>query len=446
MDEKQKFLDKLGSAIFPQPGLDDLLAMATHASGFKRENAVRRLGMLGNPTAIPHLIVRANDWVPQVRAAAREALSKLLRTGNGEAFVASLPGIVHLRTCTRDDHTGLLQAVQEFLLREDNAHHLLAGLHSPDRQVARLAIRLLVERQRMTATELISAGLSHKDEVVRSTVIDLLRVLGAGDFSAVIAKALRDPYMPVRREAFQQLMARDPEAGLCSARDLLFDGSASIREIAVRRLLAAAEPVEQIYADALTRDRSRVAVVTCVLWGWAFMNSQSRIEQVRQLLNARSPSVRRCALQTIAKLLRNDARHYLEAGLVDESPAVCKEAARLIISIDDKPGVARLISIAGQSGLRHVAIACCRVARHGSKWDWLKFILEAYGAVDAAVSPETVSKEIDAWERRFNRSSAQPDSDSMKQIVSALHACESKLTAEQIELMRFTLRCYGAPL
>jgi HEAT repeat protein len=446
MDERQKLLNKLGSAIFPRSGLDDLLAMASHASGFKRENAVRRLGMLGNPMAIPHLIVRANDWVPQVRAAARDALSALLRAGNGEAFVASLPAIMHLQTCTRDDHTGLLHAVQEFLLREDNAHHLVAGLHGPDRRVARLAIRLLVERRRMTATELVAVGLSHKDEVVRSTVIDLLKVLEAGDFSAVVAKALCDPYMPVRREAFQQLMARDPEAGLCSARDLLFDGSASIREIAVRRLLAAAEPVEQIYADALTRDRSRVAVVTCVLWGWAFMNSQTRIEQVRQHLNARLPSVRRSALQTIAKLLRNDAKHHLEAALADESPAVCKEAARLIISIDDKPGVARLISIARQSGQCHVAIACCRVARHGSKWDWLKFILKAYGAVDAAVTREAVSKEIDTWEQRFNRSSAQPDSGSMDEIVSALHACEDQLTAKQLQLLRFTLRCYGAPL
>lgn len=444
MDDKQKLLSKLGSAIFSQPGLEDLLAMSSHASGFKRENAVRRLGILGNPTAIPHLIVRANDWVPQVRAAARDALSKLLRTGNGEAFVASLPAIVHLQTCTRDDHSELLQAVQEFLLREDNLHHLVAGLHSPDHQVARLATRLLVERQRIAATELIAAGLSHKDVVVRSTVVDLLRGLEAGDFSAAVAIALRDPYMPVRREAFQQLLARDVEAGLRAARDLLFDGSVSVREIAVRRLMDAGEPVEQIYAGALTGDASRVAVVTCVLWGWAFMDSQPRTEQVRQLLDARFPSVRRAALQAIAKLLRNDAKLYLEAGLADESPAVCKEAARLIIRVGDKPGSERLMSIARQSGLPHVAIACCRVARDGSKWEWLKFILKVYGASDAAVTREAFSREIDTWEQTFNRSSAQPDMGSMKEIVSALHVCEAKLSAEQLQLLKFTLRSYGA--
>jgi HEAT repeat protein len=437
MDEKQNFLNK---------GLDELLAMASNRSGFERENAVRRLGMLGNPMAIPYLTVRANDWVPQVRVAARDALSNLLRTGNGAAFVACLPAIMHLQTCMRDDHTGLLQAVQDFLLREENVHHLVAGLDDPDARVARLATRLLMERQRMTVPELVAAGLSHKDAVVRSIVIDLLGQLEADDFSAAVIKALRDPYMPVRREAFQQLLARDAEAGLRVSRDMLFDTSASIREIAIRQLLAADEPVEQMYAVALTGDHDRVATVCCVLWGWAFLSSSSRLEQVKQRLDSRFPAVRRSALQAVAKLLPKDAKPHLEAALADESPAVCKEAVRLMVRSDDKPGADRLVAIAKTSGLRHVAVACCRVARYGSKWGWLKFILEAYGAIDPVVTGEMFSAEIDAWEIQFNRGSAQPDLGSLQEIVSALRICEARLSSGQIRLLKFTLRSYGAPL
>jgi HEAT repeat protein len=446
MDEKRNILSKLGSAILPQPGLEDLLAMSSHASGYKRENAVRRIGMLGNPAALPYLIVRTNDWVPQVRAAARDALRKLLRAGNGEAFVASLPAIMHLQTCTRDDHRELMQAVQDYLLHEENVPHLIAGLNSRDAQIARLATRLLVEHRRVPATALVTTGLSHKDVVVRSIVIDLLRGLDEGAFSEAVAKALRDSYMPVRREAFQQLLARNVEAGLRVARDMLFDRSASIREIAVRRLLNAGEPVEQIYAGALTGDGDRVSVVTCVLWSWAFMNSQVRSEQARQLLYGASPAVRRSALLTIAKLLRSDAGPDLEVALADESPAVCKEAARLITRLEDRPSAERLISIAGASGPRHVAIACCRVARHGSKWGWLKFILKVYGAPDSAVSHETFSTEIDVWEARFNRSNAQPDAGLLQEIVSALRICEAKLSVNQLRLLMFTLRGNGAVL
>lgn len=444
MDEKKNTSDQAGPAVWPPPGFVELLAMSSHGSGFKRENAVRRLGMIGNPLALPYLIERANDWVPQVRAAARDALSKLLRAENAEAFVTALPKLLHLQTCLRDDHTALLQAVQDFLLREENVHHLLAGLQNPDVQVARVATRWLVERSRVAPAAIVAAGLSNKDAIVRSIVLELLGRLDEQTLGKWIAMALSDSYMPVRREAFQQLLARDAEAGLRVARDMLFDRSASIREIAVRRLLDAREPVEQLYDSALVSGRGRVAIVTCVLWSWAFMNCKGRSEQVRTLLASRSPSVRRAALQTIVRLIGDDAEMDAEAALADASPAVCKEAARLIVKMKGFARADRLVTIAQANGLAHVAIACCRVARSVNKWEWLKFVLKVYGAPDAAVDKETFSNEIDAWDQQFNRSNAQPDAALLLQIVFALHACENKLTADQLRMLKFTLKGYAA--
>jgi len=345
----------------------------------------------------------------------------------------------------RGDHTGLVQAVQDFLLREENVHHLLAGLQSSDTRVARAAMRLLIERARVAPAAIVAAGLSNKDVIVRSTVIDLLSHLDEQAFGRLIAKALRDPYTPVRREAFQQLLVRDVETGLRSAHDMLLDRSASIREIAVRRLLDAGEPVEQIYASALASEGGRVAIVTCVLWSWAFMNCQGRSEQVRELLGSRSPTVRRSALQTIARLLGDDAATDLEAALADVSSAVCKEAARLIIKSNAAPGADRLIAIATSSRLRHVAIACCRVARSGNKWDWLKLILKVYGAPDAPVDQTTFYTEIETWDLQYNRSNAQPYATSMQEIIAALRVCEAKLTVNQLRLLKFTLKGHTAP-
>jgi hypothetical protein len=230
------------------------------------------------------------------------------------------------------------------------------------------------------------------------------------------------------------------------ARRMLFDPSASVREIAVDRLLNAGEPVEQIYAGALTGEGHRVAIVTCVLWSWAYLSNRSRSGQVVQMLDAEFPAVRRTALQTIVRLLGEDARPYLEAALADRSPSVCKEAARLIIRSGHKPDAERLVTIARASGLRHAAVASCRVARHVNKWDWLKVILKLYGAADSAVTQETFSSEVDVWEAQFNRSSAQPDMRSLEEIVSALRASRAKLTESQVRLLEFTLRSYSAPL
>ena len=439
MDEKKNFLSKLGAGIFRHPGLDELLALVASRDGFVREKAVRRLGILGHASAIPHLIVCANDWVPQVRAAALDVLVKHIRKENAAAFVASLPALVHLQSCTRDNHGELLRMVQDFLLREENVAHLVAGVQGADVQVARIAARMLVNARLVNSTELVSMGLAHRDVVVRDIVIGLLRELGPEDFIVVIDRALQDRYMPVRREAFQQLLHRDPESGVRKARAFLFDNSASIREIALHRLEKVGAPVEQIYADALTGKSDRVATITCVLWGWGLLNCQSRTVEVLPMLDAKFPAVRRAALQTIARLLRNDARPHLEKALADVSPAVCKEAARLFQGLDRRPDAQQLIGIAKSSGLRHVAIACCRLACADNKWDWLKFILLVYGPADAPVSRETFSAEIDSWNWHFNSSFAQPDRDSLQEIIAALSACESKLTESQLRLMKFTL-------
>ncbi len=67
MEENDGLLMRILKSFTKQEGLNDLLAMSRYWNDHKRENAVRRLGRLANPIAIPKLIVRANDWVPQVR-------------------------------------------------------------------------------------------------------------------------------------------------------------------------------------------------------------------------------------------------------------------------------------------------------------------------------------------------------------------------------------------
>jgi len=443
MDEMKNLLSKLGASLLGQPGLDDLLSLSSSTDGYKRENAVRRLGMLGNPLAIPYLIVRANDWVPQVRAAAYDALTRLLKTGNGEAFVATLPQILHLESCKRDDHSKLLKSVQEFLLREENRAALLKGLESRDNKLARIVVRLLIEHKLVPTTELVAKGLAHSDVLVRATVVDLLRDLEGDDFVSLIQRAIRDPYMPVRREAFQQLLRSSRHQGLVAARELLFDKSASIREIAIRRLLAEGEPVEQVYADLLPVSRDRPAIVRCVLWAWGLMNSQARIEEVKQFLDSSFPAARRAALLSIAKLMQADAAPYLEKALADPSPAVCNEAARLISRLDVAPDVETLISIATSKGLSHVARACCRVVRDGSKWNWLRFILAVYGVSACDIAPETFSAEIDAWEWRFNRSYEPTDPRQLDEIVFLFGTCRDRLSTERVRLLEFTLRTHG---
>ena len=420
--------------------VEDLVRLSSSFDGFRRENAVRRLGLIGNPVAIPALIVRANDWVPEVRAAANDALVKMLTPANALAFVSSLPQLLHLQKCTRGDHSSLLQAVQEFLVRDGNVEALHASWRSENAPVARLVTRLLIAKQTLPAAQIIRHGLAHEDVVIRAIVIDLLRDLAGDDFEQALATALHDRYMPVRREAFQQLMRRAPERGLAAARRFLFDPSAAIRELALRHLLAAGEPAEAIYFHAFTESMDRVSVIQCVLWGWTAMNCRTRLAQVEQLLSSPSPTVRRAALQAIIKLSPEQAPRHLEAALADPAASTSKEAARWIRKLGLSLDVDTLIAIARSRNEVHVIHACYYVARGGSKWDWLKFVLSVYPAPSSGVTREALYTEIDLWQCYFNRSGAQPDRRTRHELGALIGACKSHLQGRQFELLEFTWR------
>ena len=113
---------------FKEKFLDEFLSMCEHRNGYRREKAVRRLGMLGNPLAIPKLIVRANDWVPQVRTAAREAILQLAVHNNAEVFIQCLPELYHLKKCRRYNHNRLIKSVETFLLSKENVTYLINNI------------------------------------------------------------------------------------------------------------------------------------------------------------------------------------------------------------------------------------------------------------------------------------------------------------------------------
>lgn len=102
------------------------------SNGREREAALRDLPRLPaelHGRALPLALARLNDWVPQVRAAALQALPPLLRDELEPAWIDALPAVVRLMGGGRwaEDGTAAREAIQHFLLK------------SPQRRAALLA-------------------------------------------------------------------------------------------------------------------------------------------------------------------------------------------------------------------------------------------------------------------------------------------------------------------
>ena len=289
MEDNVTLLKKISDLFSKQEGLDDLLVMCEHWDGYKRENAVRRLGMLGNPIAIPKLIVRANDWVPQVRIAAKEAIVNLASPNNSEAFVLCLPDLYHLRKCGRDDHDSLIQAIESFLLLEANTRHLVGGLYNDNPFVARICMTLVIDNQILDVTKLAREGLQHPDIIVRAKASHLIRGLAEKDQKVMLDIAICDRFMPIRREAFQILLKSTASEEL--ARTFLFDRHSSIREIAIRHLDRSGVDVKACYVESLTAEKP--ALIRLSIWGLGELKASDYLPVIKGHLNSKFPGIRK---------------------------------------------------------------------------------------------------------------------------------------------------------
>ena len=73
--------------------IDELLALSKSPSGYDRERAIRKMREKHDIIFLDALIIRVNDWVPQVRDLARETIKELVIDANREAFIDKLDQI-----------------------------------------------------------------------------------------------------------------------------------------------------------------------------------------------------------------------------------------------------------------------------------------------------------------------------------------------------------------
>lgn len=445
MEENESLLRKIFKSFSKEEGLDELLIMSEHWDGYKREDAVRRLGTLGNPIAIPKLLVRVNDWVFQVRQAARESLEKLLIDENAEAFILSLPDLYHLQDCGRDGHQTLISNVTDYLLKPNNVKYIKNAIKNYDPYVARIAVKLLFENALVDKQELVSECLSHSDLVVRSMASNLLRDFSGEILDSFLKKSIKDPFMPIRREAFQLYLKVNPELGLEIANMFIFDRHISIREIAIKQLLKNNYDVEKILINALKSDVQTALKIRCAITGLTDIGSKRSIPIISDFFTNTLPSIRKASLHALARLIGDESKSYLLIGLQDKSPSVAKESSRILNKLRIKLSSKELLDIVMTTNYNHTLLVCISSAKKINKWDRLIFLFSLMGlfAQKNSTEAEVLAKELSKWDNDFNRSSSQPSNEQIESMGLKFSKCKDILGSEIRRSIEFTINGVG---
>lgn len=419
--------------------LDELLISCQNGDGIIREDAVKKLALQANPKAIPALIVRLNDWVPQIRSAAKDAILTLATSENTRDFIEHLPEIYHLRKCRRGNHEDIIRKINQCLLSKENRFYIVAGINNENRLIARICYALASAHGLLPAESLVETGLSNPDIIIRQQASILLEDLGPDTQAPLLATALKDKHMPIRRAALQLKLNLGQENHWIES--YLFDRHSAIREIAVNKLLTRDVNVLGIYQSALTC--SSPLKTQCAIWGIGFLSCENSLAVLIKLLNSPLPSIRKQTLCTLLSLRSSWLNAHIHTLLSDSSPVVGRKAASICYQLGIHLDAELLINIIKLSPYEHTQNIIFSMIKKINKWERLIFLLKIRSDIKPpeAVEMQRMTAEIFHWNADFNKSGCQPTENQLE-LLQRVYAQQRQYNDHNLSRIMSTIKVF----
>ncbi|WP_426234677.1 PBS lyase [Pseudomonas sp. TWP3-2] len=211
-------------------GSGSWIELSTHDNGFVREVAVRELCNDASPETLVALIVRLNDWVPQIRELARAGLNRYLTPLHASALLFALVPLIALAARQRADHGPTLHAARAVLQLPETRAQVHADFLTRQGKAARYLFALLLEND-PDPQGLLRDALAHRELIVRLDAVAACQQLPAQQASPLLVEALARQGAKVRVCVLRALLPlfEEPRPLL---RKALLDASPAIRSLA----------------------------------------------------------------------------------------------------------------------------------------------------------------------------------------------------------------------
>lgn len=399
-------------------GLAGVLGVfSSHRNGYMREAAVRELAADRRDGGLPFLLIRVNDWVPEVRAAAKQAVLDRLQTEYAREFVRYLPLVFRLKEVGRSDSREIIAPVLALLGRPECRDMLREGLTDSDRQVRRATFRTLLSEAE-GARQAIRLGLESKDILIRHIAAREARArLEGPDLEATLSRMLRDRFMPVRREALYGFFERLPQAAIDRLRTSLFDPRASVRETARFFLQKRGEN------DAATRYRNQVcrgesSDLAIAIAGLGETGVAADAVRLERFLDHPAAAVRKASVRALSRL---DAGRYSEqflAALTDPASGVVKMAREILRRQLFGIAPRQLESIYHSTTQPHSRRAVLSLIAELNWWDGAALLLAAAESPDQNLRQRAMDY-LRRWRANGRRSTFRPAPEQVARLTEA---------------------------
>lgn len=417
-----------------------LAAAATasmHRSGYIREEAIRRLARLQTGAELPYLLIRAADWVDQVRGAAQRAIEDRLIPEYIEMFIRNLV-LLEGGSFETGRASSLAPMIEKFLISPEASSLLIKGLRNPDRGVRRAASRRAL-RAGIQATTLLEDALD-QDDVVVAQMIVRASIEEASDQQrdSLLHRLDAHPFGRIRQMALMARLRYFPESAVNVLNVALFDRQAGVRDIAQRELTRRGEDVARLYRDVL------VTTPHIALLGLGETGVKEDAGLATPFVTAPETKVRRAATRAIALLDPANSRAVLIRALQDQSPSVSRAATQGLDRAGASVIAPELWEILRSTEYAHHRKYCVTLLTHGDRWTMLGLGLQALlePSDDVKLAGQQL---IGVCMATWNKSFTGPTPGTIESLRARLEEARPWLTPTQMHDIGFTLRSFNEP-
>ncbi|TXD36860.1 hypothetical protein FRC96_09070 [Lujinxingia vulgaris] len=395
--------------------------LSMHPSGYNREAVLRPLARSRNGKELPFIMLRALDWVPEVRAPALEALRARITGAYAPHFANALTGVVRLASAHErySDVHAIVDSIHRLLTSPDHASCLLNAMESDSRITRREAFRLALRATDEVAERAEFLAVTSRDLALRLRAVEHApEVMSGATLQSFCERTLGDPHYVVRRAALRAIAEHCPTIADEVLHAALIDRNAAVRGVARFHLLHSGtitlDEIRDLYRHALASDAPSQRALG--LQGLSEVGTPDDAACMATYLSSEHSKTRRLAIKAITRLDAVLDHHETLVAMLNDPVASVAAAARDALGTTpnhlDGPALWEFYAHAPLAHTRRVAM---HLLRRLPIWTRIAYLLRI-----AETSPENALQSLRSWCRQANQTFTSMSEDAYDEAERAL--------------------------
>jgi hypothetical protein len=358
--------------------------------------------------AVAAALIRCDDWVPKVQAAAFALLDHMLSPSAGAAIFRYLELLERLRHRRRVSGELWSTKIRPLLLAPEARDERWSATQNVSVSTRKFAYEIVAEAEPQDVLHCLQRAVADPHPIMAAWALSQVPKIESADARRTVLKlALVHRYASIRRIALRDYCAEGGPAVKDTLHEMLFDPSRGPRRTAAFELdHLFQEPAIQFWREAIGNNHGR-RVTTAILAICEFGQKSDAIVLARQAEH-RFAIVRASVLRALWRLDVEDIEARLARALRDQSNSVVRTASNIycrgVISLDE-PTLTSALSGASD----HTKAALMSAAHLLGKWEALAFLLRQC-AEGTQFCASLAADQIERWVRHSNQRFTLPSS------------------------------------